>query len=195
MPIEINLPKIKSSKTPREIIAADFIKSLNGEIPIRGGWGYTKKDACIIDKNDPSVDPELPFDHAEWESIFIEKRIYQEMIISRPDGKKFCCITWNFKKQYFIRDFPISGVRTFDCHQFEITAFFEQDWKELNLKRKNSDFDILEYEKKRQEKMVRLIREFWFEITSCCHGELRPPTKLEMEEYLAAENEIDDEPA
>jgi len=67
----------------------------------------------------------------------------------------------------------------------------------LNLERENSDFDILEYEKKRQEKMVRLIRKFWFEITSCCDGEfrLRPPTKLEMEEYLAAENEIDDEPA
>jgi len=199
MVTEINLPKIKLSKIPRGIIAADF-KSLRGEIPIRGGWGYTQKDACIIDKNDPSIDPELPFDHAEWESIFIEKRIYQEMIISQPDGKKFCCIAWNLKKQYFIRDFPISGVRTFDCLQFEITAFFEQDWKELNLERENSDFDILEYEKKRQEKMVRLIRKFWFEITSCCYGELRPPTKLEMEEYLAAENdgkenEIDDEPA
>ncbi|MBT7087635.1 hypothetical protein HN928_01540, partial [bacterium] len=77
MVTEINLPKIKLSKIPRGIIAADF-KSLRGEIPIRGGWGYTQKDACIIDKNDPSIDPELPFDHAEWESIFIEKRIYQE---------------------------------------------------------------------------------------------------------------------
>jgi hypothetical protein len=73
MPTEINLSKIKSDETPRKILADDF-KSLGGELPIHGGWGYTKTDACIIDKNDPSVDPDFPFDGVGLEYIFVEKR-------------------------------------------------------------------------------------------------------------------------
>jgi hypothetical protein len=42
--------------SPRE--ASD--KYPGPDLPIHGGWGYTKEDACIIDKNDPIVDPESP---------------------------------------------------------------------------------------------------------------------------------------
>ena len=40
--------------SPRE--AMD--KSPGPDLPIRGGWGYNREDACIIDKNDPIIDPE-----------------------------------------------------------------------------------------------------------------------------------------
>ena len=79
---------IKSKGSPKEILAADF-KSLQDGLPIRGGWGYSQEDACIIEKNDPLVDPSLPFDGVGVEYVFVEKRIYEEMIIFRPDGEKF----------------------------------------------------------------------------------------------------------
>ncbi|MDR0881582.1 MAG: hypothetical protein LBP55_03450 [Candidatus Adiutrix sp.] len=41
---------LQTAQSPREILAEDF-KSLNGGIPINGGWGYTMDEACIIEKD------------------------------------------------------------------------------------------------------------------------------------------------
>ena len=158
---------IKSEESPRDILAAHF-KSLRGGLPIRGGWGYTQADACIIDKNDPLVDPSLPFTGVGVEYVFVEKRIYEEMIIFRPEGEKFSGIKWNLQEQ---RQFD-EGRRHFDRLVFEITAFRDNDWEELKAEFEGTqgyshpDFDVEAHEKKRQEKMVRFTREFWFDITS-----------------------------
>jgi hypothetical protein len=163
----ISIEKIVSKESPRQILAEHF-KSLGGELPIRGGWGYTKKDACIIDKNDPVVDPELPFDGGSIEYIFVEKRIYEEMIIFRPENDRFSGIRWNRLKQELIHD----GDRVFDKLVFEITAFSDKDWEELKTEYEgpdgygNPNFDLAAHEKKRQEKMIHFIGEFWFDITS-----------------------------
>ena len=66
----INLPS-RLEQTPREIIESDF-KSI-GSIPIKGGWGYTKDDAVIIDKDDHSVPKDMPFNGIGIEKIFVEK--------------------------------------------------------------------------------------------------------------------------
>ena len=60
MTTKIDKPIIRSQEAPRQIIFEDY--KLNGELPITGGWGYTKDDAVIIDKNDPVVPEGLPFD-------------------------------------------------------------------------------------------------------------------------------------
>ena len=59
------------------------------DLPIRGGWGYTKEDACIIDKNDPIIDPDspIPFYGVGYEKIFVERRIYLELITLCPKMK------------------------------------------------------------------------------------------------------------
>ena len=59
MSTKIDKPIIRSQETPRQIIFENY-KSLNGELPITGGWGYAKDDAVIIDKNDPVVPEGLP---------------------------------------------------------------------------------------------------------------------------------------
>lgn len=162
-----SLYPIKSKESPRELLDAHF-KSLGGELPIRGGWGYTKSDACIIDKNDPTVDPALPFDGVSLEYIFVEKRIYEEMIIFRPRGEKFSGIKWKLQKQELLSE----GEKYFDRLVFEITAFPDRDWYELKAEWEgpkgygHPDFDLEAHEKKRQERMVRFTREFWFDITS-----------------------------
>lgn len=158
---------IKSMESPREILAADF-KSLRGGLPIRGGWGYSQEDACIIDKNDPLVDPSVPFDGVGLEYLFVEKRIYEEMIIFRPDGEKFSGIKWNLLQQSTLHE----GERVFDKLVFEITAFPDKDWEKLKAEFEatqgygHPEFDSEAHERKRQEKMVRLTREYWFDITS-----------------------------
>lgn len=161
------LNPINSKESPREILAADF-KSLRGVLPIRGGWGYSQEDACIIDKNDPLVDPSVPFDGVGLEYVFVEKRIYEEMIIFRPDGEKFSGIRWNLQQQSTFRE----GWMVFDKLVFEITAFPHKDWEELKAEFEgpqgygHPEFNDEAHERKRQEKMVRLTREYWFNITS-----------------------------
>jgi len=158
---------IKSDESPRDILATDF-KSLRGGLPISGGWGYTQADACIIEKNDPLVNPSLPFDGVGVEYAFVEKRIYEEMIIFRPDGEKFSGIKWNLLEQ----NYKFEAGRHFDGLVFEITAFQESDWEELKAEFEgeqgygHTGFDLEAHERKSQEKMVRLTREFWFDITS-----------------------------
>lgn len=161
------LHPVMSAVSPREILAEHF-KSLRGGLPIRGGWGYTQSDACIIEKDDPLVDSALPFDGVSVEYIFVEKRIYEEMIIFRPDGEKFSGIDWNLKEQRILNE----DGRYFDLLIFEITAYPDDDWEELKSEFEGpqgfgtSNFNEEAHEKKRLEKMVCFKREFWFDITS-----------------------------
>jgi hypothetical protein len=98
MSTKIDKPIIRSQETPRQIISEDY-KSLNGELPLGGGWGYTKDDAVIIDKNDPVVPEGLPFDGVGIEYIFVEKRIYEELIIFRLLGEPYAGIVWKQLEQ------------------------------------------------------------------------------------------------
>ena len=161
------LSLISTEKSPRETLATDF-KSLSGGLPIRGGWGYTKLDACIIEKNDPLVNPALPFDGVGVEYVFVEKRIYEEMIICRPSGAAFSGIRWKCQLQECSQE----AGRMFDRLVFDITAFLDSDWEELKAEFEGPqgygsfDFNEEAHEKKRQEKMLSFTREFWFDITS-----------------------------
>jgi len=158
------ISKINCDESPREIIAADF----KLQLPICGGWGYSQADACIIDKNDPIADPSHLFNGVKVEYIFVEKRIYEEMIIFRPDGEKFSGIEWSLLRQYALQ----AGGKAFDKLIFEITAFSDDDWIELKADFEGVDcngypnFDAAAHEKKRQNKMLRFTGEFWFDITT-----------------------------
>jgi tetratricopeptide (TPR) repeat protein len=161
IPSELHSLLIESDEPPMKILAAHF-KSLNGELPILGGWGYCKADACIIGKYDPSVDRERYFDEMGIENIFVEQRIYYEMIISQPEGGKFFDIRWNLQKRKSFKD----EDRIFDQLSFEITAFFEPDWEDLQ-NHGNTHFDAKAQKKKHQKKIIQFDREFWFDVTNC----------------------------
>ena len=158
------LKTIASRESPREIIAADS----KIDLPIRGGWGYTQADACIIDKNDPVVDRTVPFDGVALEYLFVEKRIYEEMIIFRQGDEKFAGIRWDLDTQHLVTE----GERSFDRLIFNITAFPCNDWEELKAEfegprgHDTSGFDEEAHERKRQKKIMHFTREFWFDITS-----------------------------
>ena len=71
-----------TKESPRQIIFEDY----KIDLPISGGWGYNFETACVIDKNDPTVIKGLPFDGTSVEYVFVEKRIYEEMIIFNQNG-------------------------------------------------------------------------------------------------------------
>jgi hypothetical protein len=150
---------IHSKESPKDIIAEDF----KLELPISGGWGYSRDDACII-----TVNSSYP-NGVGVEYVFVEKRIYEEMIIFRSVEEQFCGIEWNLQEQSLWKD---EGKKPYDRLVFEITAFHSNDWDELKAEFeghrgfRHPDFDIKTHEKKRLEKMVRFTREFWFEISS-----------------------------
>lgn len=159
--------KIETTESPRFILETDFA-SLRGNLPIRGGWGYSKEDACVIDKDDPTVDPSIPFDGVGLEYIFVQYRTYEEMIVTRNDDERFSGIGFNLIKQSLLQD----EGRTYDKIDFEITAFTDADWEELREEYQgpnghgSPNFDLEMHEKKRSEKMIKIESECWFDITS-----------------------------
>ena len=79
-------------------------------------------------------------------------------------GEKFSGIKWNLKERNTYNE----GGRVFDKLVFEITAFPDKDWDELKAEFDgpqgygHPDFDAEAHERKRQMKMVRITRDFWF---------------------------------
>lgn len=164
----VEIDKIITNESPREIIA-DHFQSLRRELPIRGGWGYSQEDAVIIDKNDPTVVPGMPFDCVGIERIFVEKRIYEELIIFRPENDRFTKIRWELKEQELIK----IDNRVYDKIIFSITAWRDADYDALQ-KERNPEWELdsepcaecIAYDKKCHELQVVYEREYWFDITS-----------------------------
>lgn len=166
MPIDIQPPRIKLKESPRDILTADF-KSL-GEIPIKGGWGYTLDDAVVIDKSDSVVPKGIPFDGVGLEYIFVEKRIYEELIIFRPENDRYSGIKWNLLEQKSTSH----NEKKYDVLKFEVTALPDKDWEELKAEWSGQNgydspgFDSVEHMKKRDLRTIRYVAEYWFDITS-----------------------------
>ena len=146
-----------------------YIKNTSGiDLPIIGGWGYSLEDCVIIDKNDPSVDQNIPFDGIDIEYRFVEKRIYAELIVFREFGEAFSGITWDRKAQY------LKGIeqKMFDVLDVTVTAFKERDWEFLKTEwEENNAFSDDEEGKnnhmnKRAHHSYFYDTQFWFDITS-----------------------------
>ncbi len=131
----------------RKILAEDF-KSLNGELPIKGGWGYNIEDAIIIDKFDETVDKAIPFDGIALEYLIVEKRIYEELIIFRKKREKFCHIEWKPSKQSLLH----REGKNYDHLIIEGTCFIDKDFEMLKREYEenisNPDFNLDEHKEK-----------------------------------------------
>ena len=164
---EIVMERLAPRESPRQLFIQHF-KSI-GELPIRGGWGYTKEDAVIIDRDDPIVPLGRPFDGISIEHVFVEKRIYEELIIFRPAGWKHLGIRWKRIDQRLVVD---DDDRKYDALRFDVTAFPEAEWEALKAEWEGSDdgqspdFDHEAHQRKRDAAMVHYVAEYWFDITS-----------------------------
>ena len=152
-----------TQESPRQIILEDF----KIDLPINGGWGYSFETACVIDKNDSTVSKAIPFNGVSVEYVFVEKRIYEEMIIFREAHEKYSGIRWDLEKQELI----FQNEKPYDKLTFNVVGFTDEVWNELtarfeDLKNKNR-LDLLpELDAYRESKAYKFTREFYFDITS-----------------------------
>ena len=150
-------------ESPRQIIFEDF----KLDLPIRGYWGYDIESACIIDKYDPTVIEKNSFDGIAIEYVFVEKRIYEEMIIFRGDHEKYSGIRWELEKQELL----VHKGKTYDKLIFNVVGFTDEIWDELTSRfeeiQKSGNLDLMNaLDAYRESKALRLTREFYFDITS-----------------------------
>ncbi|QWE11172.1 hypothetical protein [Polynucleobacter sp. es-EL-1] len=155
--------QLLTRESPRQIIYEDF----NIDLPIAGGWGYDLDTACVINKYDSMVNPNMPFDGVGIEYLFVEKRIYEEMIIFRQSDEKYSGIRWDLEKQELIsRD-----DRRYDKLVFSVLGFSDAAWSEITDRfeaiQKSGELEkMVELDRHRESKAYRFKREFYFEITS-----------------------------
>ena len=154
---------LNTRESPRQIIFEDY----KIDLPISGGWGYDIESACIIDKNDPTVDKTIPFDGISIEYVFVEKRIYEEMIIFRGISDKFWGIRWDLEEQRLIK----VDNRSYDILIFDVVGFSEEIWNELTSRfdtiKANEQWDLMEdLNAYRESKAFKFKREFYFDVTS-----------------------------
>ena len=152
-----------TKESPRQIIFEDF----KIDLPIKGGWGYDFETACIIDKSDPTVSQIMSFNGVDIEYIFVEKRIYEEMIIFRGDDEKYAGIRWDLEKQelFFNQEKP------YDKLIFNIVGFTDQVWDELTKRfeeiQNSGKVELMaDLDAYRQSKALKLTREFFFNVSS-----------------------------
>lgn len=157
-PIDIVAPRISVPGSPRDILTEDFPSI--GPLPIRGGWGYSKEDAVIIDGGRS--------EGLGIEKVFVEKRIYEELIVCRDMRERYSGISWNI----MLQSLQNHGGRPFDVLRVEVTALPDKDWQELKAEwdgpngSASPDFDVEAHRNKRQSRTVRYETDYWFDITS-----------------------------
>lgn len=155
--------QLLTAESPRQIIFEDF----KIDLPISGGWGYDFETACVIDKNDSTVRQVIPFNGVSVEYVFVEKRIYEEMIIFRQSHEKYSGIRWELEKQelLFQKDKP------YDRLIFNVVGFTDEVWDELTARfeeiKNNGKLELIpELDAYRESKAYRFTREFYFDISS-----------------------------
>ena len=158
------LPAVYPS--PREILRKHFPNTAN-ELLIKGGWGYEMEDATVVLEFDPEINPDQRFDGISIENIFIQKRIWEELTFARPEGERFCGIRERKSGQSLHMD---SAGTPYDRILVEVSAFREQDWKELKADWESHNGSQNDMEGKarhlslRAEKEIHFQEEFWFNI-------------------------------
>ena len=150
---------------PREILRQHFPRTAN-QCCFKGGWGYDAGDAVEVLESDPEINPDEKFDGVSLEYAFIDKRIREELIFSRPEGERFEQISHQVLGQELHQ---IEGV-PHDFIEVEVTAYPEKEWNELKADWEahdgyKDDPEGREANLKRKEACKITYRtEFWFNI-------------------------------
>jgi hypothetical protein len=163
---DIPNPRLNTNDLPREVFV-EIYKSIP-ELPIRGGWGYSMEDAVIIDKNDPIVFKVLPFNGITIEHIFVEKRIYCELIVYQPKDDRYSGINW----KPILQELREINDKHYDVLTFDVTALHDKDFAMMKAVWEGPNgygsqgFDQKEHFKKHAALEIHYVAEYWFDITS-----------------------------
>jgi len=138
-----------------ENISEVILDVFSVKLDISGGWGYSHKDAVIVNSL------EMPID--QFLNMFATIRANIEMNLTLEEDERYGGINVHFVdgEQFTIEN------QTFDHIRFEITAMREKEYATLIQEYKdnygkNSDFDMDAHFQKRKELTIKVESDFWF---------------------------------
>ena len=152
---------------PRQILREHFPNTAN-ELLIKGGWGYEIENATVVLEFDPEINPDHHFRGVSIENVFIQKRIWEELTFARPEGERYCGIRESKVRQ----SLEVGRAGFYDYILVDVTAFREQDWKELKADweahdgYKDDPEGRIRHEALRDSKQIRFLEDFWFNINN-----------------------------
>ena len=156
---------LKTEEKPQEIL--ELCNPNIPSLPISGGWGHTIEECVIINKDDPSVHPDT-FNGLEIEYVFVEQRMYAELISGRPMEERFRDIKWTQKEQNLLTE----NGRVYDNLCYSISCLNVKDWNYLNkIFLENNEFvnnpkGLEKYLIEKEDLTSCFDTSYWFDITS-----------------------------
>ena len=109
------------------------------DLPVAGGWGYTKEDACILIDDREIAGEEEPIG-LDFEFAFIESRLIEELN-AMPLEEALSNIRWKVQNQSLERD-P-SGAPAYDCLSVVVSAYLRSDLEALAAARDEPPSDVM----------------------------------------------------
>lgn len=145
---------LKNENNLREIIQSAF----DMDLPISGGWGYSKRDATSI--HDLQSVPLKQFEHT-----FASMRAYGEMQMTLPEAERYGSINVNELDRESIQE----NNKVYDRVTYEINAMKEREYAEFIDEYKegygNDSFDMEDHFRRRKEATLKREVSHWFNVT------------------------------
>lgn len=157
-------PRLPEKDLPRVVLAEDFPNASSW--PIEGGWGYDLESSVVINKKDPRLANTDSFNYVDFEYVFIEKRIYEELIVYRHEDARFSGIEWFLNLQTLQEH----NGRKYDVLSFNVSAFPDSAWNKLKADWilhngfENDPSGLAEHEGEREKVRVNYETQYWFDI-------------------------------
>lgn len=170
MAVEIeveNITEFYKDWEPQVLLARKY-KS-RPPLPISGGWGYSKEDAVVIDRSHPAAASFQPFNGAEVEHMFIQLRLWEELIGTRPEGRQHSGCKFKLIQQRLVGG---ENGKKYDVMLCDITALPDDVFEDLKAEWEgpngfqSPDFDHEDHIRRRDAATVHYVGEYWFEISS-----------------------------
>ena len=137
----------------------DHMTPLPDGLPVAGGWGYTKEDACILTDDRESTGEDEPIG-LDFEFEFIEWRLIEELNAMPLEGD-LAEICWKVQTQNIERD-P-DGKPSYDCLTVLVTAYLKSDLEALA----NEEGELSSRRVAQKQRSLRFMNNcrFWFDVS------------------------------
>jgi hypothetical protein len=137
----------------------DHTTPLPVDIPVDGGWGYTREGACIITDDREAGGEDEPIG-LDFEFAFVEQRLIEELN-AMPLDEELTDVQWKVQTQEIERG-P-DGRFSHDHLTVLVTAFLKRDRDALDAERRATGSDRLR--DGWQALRFMNICEFWFDVS------------------------------
>ena len=135
--IQASIEPVQTDEPLRQVLTQDFPRDCYN-LPISGGWGYTRADAIIFVRDQFRTQGKSA-DFVGLEYHIAQKIIYEELIIFQPPGHKSSGIELHLILQKLTR----ADERRYDVLKFNVTCWSDWHWDQLKKEWEDNDFGRL----------------------------------------------------